>query len=208
MKQANADIEAWCIGMCDAAEKAIATGTAETPGDYPTVYGQLRTMMLKEASKIRELEKPAETPTEQHRLEIASEMLDQLAAGFDTSGITLTYLAWELSRPRNASVQKALRKELGSLSPTIRAVSESGGKKALTDPKDMDALPMLHAVVMETLRLHAAIPGGQPRVTPANATLGEGATAVHGTSLPQHAHLCDSSCTLTDSPQVFPQEFA
>lgn len=166
--------------MCDAAEEAIATKSVATPGDNPTVYGQLRTMMLKQESKSSGSDKPANALTEQQRLEMASEMLDHLAAGFDTSGITLTYLAWELSQPKNAAIQKALRKELGSLQPSIHAAGEAGEKVSLPDPKKIDALPLLHAVTMETLRLHAAIPGSQPRVTPANATLGDGETAVHG----------------------------
>jgi len=39
--------------------------------------------------------------------------------------------------------------------------------------KELDALPFLHALLMETLRLRAAIPGGQPRMTPhPSSTLG------------------------------------
>jgi cytochrome P450 len=37
---------------------------------------------------------------------------------------------------------------------------------SMPSPQDIDSLPILHAVVMETLRLHPAIPGGQPRSTP------------------------------------------
>lgn len=36
----------------------------------------------------------------------------------------------------------------------------------IPDTKKLDALPLLHAILMETLRLHSAIPGGQPRVSP------------------------------------------
>jgi cytochrome P450 len=42
----------------------------------------------------------------------------------------------------------------------------SSSEKNIPSSKDLDALPLLHAVLMETLRLRAAIPGGQPRMTP------------------------------------------
>jgi cytochrome P450 len=40
------------------------------------------------------------------------------------------------------------------------------GTASTPDPKQLDGLPILHAVVMETLRLHAPIPGPQPRQSP------------------------------------------
>ena len=73
----------------------------------------------------------------------------------------------------------------------------------LPDPKDVDALPMLHAIVMETLRLHAAIPGGQPRVTPANTTLGPPGAEVHG--IPSGVRVVSYAHSLHRNPQVFPE---
>lgn len=190
VNQANADIEAWMMSMCDAAEAAITTETAVSAGDQPVVYAQLRSMMNKQ--RKGDVEKQGNAPTQQQRLEIASEMLDHLAAGFDTSGITLTYLAWQLSRPENARIQGALQKELHSLK-----------QASLPDPKDIDALPMLHAVVTETLHLHAAIPGGQPRVTPTNATLGPPGAEVHG--IPAGVRVVSCAHSLHRNPEVFPE---
>lgn len=198
---ANADIEAWALEMCDAAERAIFAGSPSSPGDEPVVYGQLRSMLKKQELHTDGEQK--DTLTEQQRLEIASELLDHLAAGFDTSGITLTYLAWQLSRPHNAPVQTALQQELHSLKHHIRAVDESQTMASLPDPKDIDALPMLHAIVMETLRLHAAIPGGQPRVTPANATLGPPDAEVHG--IPAGVRVVSYAHSLHRNPDIFPE---
>ena len=83
VNQANADIESWTMSMCLAAERAVATAdTAASPGDWPTVYEQLRSSIHKHAKSSHE--KQDEGPTSQQMLEIASEMLDHLAAGFDT----------------------------------------------------------------------------------------------------------------------------
>ncbi|KAJ9632143.1 hypothetical protein H2203_000545 [Taxawa tesnikishii (nom. ined.)] len=201
--QANRDIEDWCLSMCDAAENALESGTTSTPGDVPSVYGQMRTALMKEQMKqdSASVEKQGPALTEEQRLSIASEMLDQLAAGFDTSGITLTYLAWELSKPHNSNLQEALRHELQFLDPPIRLTTASEKKSTLPDPKDIDALPLLHAVLMETLRLHAAIPGGQPRVTPANASLGPPDNAIHG--IPAGIRVNSAAFSLHRNPDVF-----
>lgn len=37
---------------------------------------------------------------------------------------------------------------------------------SIPDSKQLDSLPLLHAVLMETLRLEASIPGSQPRMSP------------------------------------------
>ncbi|XP_044717037.1 cytochrome p450 domain-containing protein [Hirsutella rhossiliensis] len=87
------------------------------------------------------------TTVRQRDLSIASEILDQVLAGHETAGIVLTYLAWCLSQRQG--LQDQLREELLTL-----------------NSKELDGLPLLHAVVMETLRLHAPIPGPQPRMTP------------------------------------------
>ncbi|KAH9862454.1 hypothetical protein IAQ61_009870 [Plenodomus lingam] len=147
--EANGEIEKWTARMCDDASETVANGTTK-PEDLPVVYQQLSKTLFKDVEKGRMSSKEI----------IASEVLDQLAAGFDTSGITLVYVVHELSQHKD--IQTRLRAELLTLSPQLVPSSSP----ALPDPKAVDALPYLHAVVWETLRLHSAIPGPQPRVTP------------------------------------------
>lgn len=150
--EANEEIEKWTQRMCEGAGLALTQGEAE-PADTPVVYQQLVTALTKEAKK-NDIEKTDFAPV------LASEVLDHLAAGFDTSGITLNYVVHELSR--NKDSQSRLQSELQTLSPPLVHSS----RPTLPDPKTVDALPFLHAVIWETLRLHSAIPGPQPRFTP------------------------------------------
>ena len=149
---ANAEIEKWTKGMCDGAANVMQQGEVQTQ-DVPSVYQQLSAAVAKEAKKN-------DMEGVDLRSVIASEVLDHLAAGFDTSGITLTYVVHELSTHRQ--IQSRLQQELKTLSPQLVASSSP----ELPDPKVIDALPVLHAVIWETLRLHSAIPGPQPRFTP------------------------------------------
>ncbi|KAH6633339.1 cytochrome P450 monooxygenase-like protein [Boeremia exigua] len=149
---ANAEIEQWTRNMCDCAALVVQQGRAKTE-EVPSVYQQLSAAVAKEAKKndVGEVDL---------RSVIASEVLDHLAAGFDTSAITLTYVVHELSTHKE--VQSRLQQELLNISPRLNTSSSPD----LPDPKVMDALPVLHAVIWETLRLHSAIPGPQPRYTP------------------------------------------
>jgi cytochrome P450 len=151
--EANAEIEKWTERMCQSSEEVLQQADVKAENS-PVVYQQLVSALAKEAQKSR-IEKYDST------YEVASEVLDHLAAGFDTSGITLTYIIHELSK--HADVQSTLQAELRTLSPPLLQSSAP----TLPDPKAVDSLPFLHAVVWETLRLHSAIPGPQPRFTPA-----------------------------------------
>ncbi|EEU33821.1 uncharacterized protein NECHADRAFT_56014 [Fusarium vanettenii 77-13-4] len=83
---------------------------------------------------------------------IASECYDHITAGIDTTGDTLCFLLWELSRPSQQERVKRLREEL--------VVGKSSGQP-------LDTLPYLNAMLQEALRLWA--PGMQslPRNVPA-----------------------------------------
>lgn len=149
---ANAEIEKWTKKMCDRAAEVMQQGSAKTE-ETPSVYQQLSTAVMKDAKK-NGLGAVDLNPM------IASEVLDHLAAGFDTSAITLTYVVHELSTHKD--IQSRLQEELQTLSPRLVGSSSPG----LPDPKIVDTLPVLHAIIWETLRLHSAIPGPQPRFAP------------------------------------------
>lgn len=150
--EANAQIEQWTRNMCDGAAVVVQQGDARTE-EVPSVYQQLSAAVAKDAKTNGVTGVDLQTV-------VASEVLDHLAAGFDTSAITLTYIVHELSTHKD--IQSRLQQELKTLSPGLVASSSP----SLPDPKTVDALPILHAVVWETLRLHSAIPGPQPRYTP------------------------------------------
>ena len=83
--------------------------------------------------------------------DICAEAAGFMIAGSDTTSNTLTYLIWAVLSDR--SVQEGLEDEVSALS------------EPLTD-SDLDRLPVLHAVIQETLRLHGAAPTPEPRVVP------------------------------------------
>ncbi|RDW88997.1 hypothetical protein BP6252_01029 [Coleophoma cylindrospora] len=167
---ANKELEAWCKERCDATEDFLGASAKDSElANEPVVLGALVNGIEKEKSLKGTQSVLAEETLKYPELSIASEMIDHLAAGHETSGITLTFVSWHLSQ--DAALQKALRSELLSLPQTMLL---SSNKRGIPNSKDLDTLPLLHAVIMETLRFSAAIPGNQPRMTPyPSCTVGE-----------------------------------
>lgn len=154
--RANEEIESWCMRMCDSASNCLEGSLS--PGKEPVVYKQLKTSMEKNQTKGS-----SQYTTDRMRRG-ASDMLDQLGAGHETSAVALTYLYWEMSR--HPALQQKLRDELLTLEPRIMWPAKAEGEFGLPSSKIIDTLPLLHAIIMETLRLYAPIPGIEPRVTP------------------------------------------
>ena len=167
LDEANDAFDELNLQMCDAADKYLES--VNYIGDEPVVYKQLKTAMTKSFEKGTDESPNAGTSPADQRLEIASEMLDQVGAGHETSAICLTYLYWELCK--HPEWRTKLREELKTLSPTISWPPTNVEEFDLPSPKSIDELPILHAVLMETLRLHAPIPGNEPRITPSDCTL-------------------------------------
>lgn len=188
--RANAEIEAWCMKMCDSAN--ICLEGSLSPGKQPVVYKQLKTSMEKHRTKGS----PGGTINRMRR-EIASDMLDQLGAGHETSAVALTYLYWEMSR--HPALQQKLRDEVLTLEPRIMWPAEAEGGFDLPSSKMIDTLPLLHAIILETLRLHAPIPGIEPRVTPPG-----GCTLAGYTNIPAGVRVSAMSYALHRNEEVFP----
>ncbi|CAZ80254.1 unnamed protein product [Tuber melanosporum] len=106
-----------------------------------------------------------------------SEVMDQMLAGMDTTGDTLSFLMYQISLPESRSVQKRLHSEL------LNAFPKSAEMPGLGWPHSMDVqslphetilkvlnLPYLDAALKETLRVYSAIPITLPRVVPASTT--------------------------------------
>ena len=165
----------------------------------PVVYKQLLSQLRSSA------EKPSTYPlSESHlRLPIASELMDHLMAGTETSAWTLVYLMHELSQ--RPSLQSSLRGELLSLSPPILYPVKSPGnsdsttREALPSPRVIDALPLLDAILFETLRLHPSVPGSQLRVTPQSST-----PLLGYPNIPPGIRISAQAYSLHRNPEAFP----
>ncbi|KIW62481.1 hypothetical protein PV04_10654 [Phialophora macrospora] len=218
--QANVLLEDWNAGMCRAADKYLSESNDRAsayPGDDPVVYKQFKTGIAKLREKdpnagkaVGEVTLPTTRHENLHRdgsdtttAEIYSEMLDQVGAGHETSAIALTYLTWEMSK--NPSLQDQLRREVLSLTPPIKWPLPAGCDPVedfkLPEPKQIDALPLLHAIVMETLRLHAPIPGIEPRISP---HVPGGSTLGPYSNIPGGVRVSSMPYTLHRNPVVFP----
>lgn len=127
---------------------------AEAFKDYVARYGRsgerrdLLTKMIKE-SKDSSSSGPL---TDQ---EIITEITNLTFAGIDTTGNTFSYLFWELAR--HPQWQQRIRDELCNIIFTTQGIPEY---------KDIANLPILEAVIQETLRLHPAAPASLPRIPP------------------------------------------
>ncbi|KAF2763202.1 cytochrome P450 [Pseudovirgaria hyperparasitica] len=197
-------IEDWNLGLLDRAEETILNaiqGGIEDE-DRPVVYETLR-------QKISELSLPQDKRsrlTDDKRIVVASDMLDHLAAAHETSGDTLTYLFYELSQ--NLELQSRLRAELLSLPNSLTftfSVPISTVKPP--DPKALDALPMLDAIIHETLRRWPSVPGAQPRVTPSPAcTLAGYKNIPAGTRVQSYAYCLHRNADVFPDPETWRPE--
>lgn len=187
-------LERWCLALCQEVERSSPAvkvkeeRTRVATATEPVVYTTLSHGLEKNQDS-----RPKE-------LVIASEMLDHLIAGHETSGITFTYLMWQLSQ--HPKLQQDLRQELLTLSPTLLFPGRAfDGPTALPSPHAIDSLLLLDAVVRETLRLHAAAPGSLPRVIPPSSA----PTVIEGYSIPVGVKVSSSPHTVHRNPDVYPR---
>lgn len=189
--EATQTIEKFCLNMCNAARSSIKSGAELSPENTPTVYKHLYQAFSPKSSQA-----PHAGPDPS--LLVASELLDQLAAGHETSGVTITYAIYALSQ--HPTLQSALRNELLTLSPPIiYPPPPQNDPPTLPSPRSIDALPLLHAILMETLRVYSPIPGPQPRETPATPTSIAGSPP-----LPAGVRVAAQAYSLHRNEEVFP----
>lgn len=190
------DIERWNLAKCDGAYKLLKSGEELCEDDQPVVFSHQAKSMTNIDSESNGDGKGQDYPA---RLDIASDMFAHNSAAHETSGNTLGYLYYEMSR--RPDIQKKLREELLTLDPPLRfpQAPDPNGELNLPAPKEVDSLPYLEAVILETLRLHPSVPGGQPRRVPRPCSLGGYDNIPVGTTVQCSAY------TLHRTPEVFPE---
>lgn len=117
-------------------------------------------------------------------LDINYEAQGYIAAGSDTTAVTLTYLVYSVCR--DEKIRDRLVGEVASL------------PEGFTE-KDARDLPYLEQVINETLRLYSAIPAALPRVVPP-----EGARLV-GYQLPGGVTVSMQAYSLHRDPRISPE---
>lgn len=123
--------------------------------------------------------------------DIASECADHLLAGVDTTSDTMMFLIWLLSRPEHRHFQETLIKEVRSIPQDC--INANG----IPSVKKTDKLLYVDAVIKETLRLFAPLPGSEPRILPVAST-------IDGYVIPPQTVVSISPYTLHRNPEIFP----
>lgn len=105
-------------------------------------------------------------------------------AGTDTTATTLTYLVWAvLSHPE---LQRNLEQEVATLNGDY-------------GDADLEKLPLLNAVIEETLRLYGAAPAGLPRAVP------PGGVTIDEQVIPAGTTVTTQAYTFHRDPVLFPE---
>ncbi|KAI9758848.1 MAG: hypothetical protein M4579_002794 [Chaenotheca gracillima] len=179
---ANEKLHSRCLRWCDAARQTVIRHEKEgsiyaDPANEPVVFSKLYKAMITSNDDLE---------YENSRLDIASELFDHLSAGFETTGIAMTYITHHLSAQPH--IQRKLREELLTMPSSDKPSA-----------KDIDTLPLLNAIIMETLRVQPSIPGAQPRITPIS-----GASLVGCPNIPAGVRVNAQAYSLHRNPEVFP----
>jgi hypothetical protein len=199
-----------CLGMLQSVDLSSEIQSNGPGEDHkgriytkPVVYDQLLSQLNSSSCK------QASVPLSQSqlRLTMASELMDHIFAATDTTAWTLTYIMHELSQ--RPDLQTSLRRELLSLSPPL-IYHRSNDKLneatmlELPSPQSIDDLPLLDAVLLETLRLRPSVPGSQPRIIPSSP--GSSPISICGyTKIPVGTRVSSQAYSLHRNEQVFPE---
>lgn len=123
--------------------------------------------------------------------DLAGEAGDHSIAGADTTAETLTYLAWQISRPECQHIQDKLHEELKSIQ-----FDENG----IPPLRPIDKLPYLNAVINESLRVYPAIPMSEPRVLREDGK----PVTIYGFKIPPNVDCSMQPYTENRNPDIFP----
>ncbi|KAK9459851.1 cytochrome P450 [Lipomyces oligophaga] len=156
-------------------------------------------------------------------LETASEIANHVFLGYQTTPVVLSYLCWQLSI--HDSLQEKLRQEILQAAKSHDYSSQDYYSKPSSDaPKVamalvphisvLDKLPLLSAVIDETLRLYTPMPASESRLVPASGYLYTPSSSSYGDKsssyfLPGGTVISIQPWTLHRDPIVFsdPESF-
>ncbi|KAJ9663932.1 hypothetical protein H2201_005414 [Coniosporium apollinis] len=127
-------------------------------------------------------------------LETYVEIGNLVFAGTDST--TLTYLFWELAR--NPSWQEKIQKELETV--------HGGGREEVLTYDCVVELPVLNAVVNESLRVHPAAPASLPRETPPGGRILNNCFIPENTVVSMQCYTTQHDPTIYTDPDIWDPE--
>ncbi|KAF2222389.1 cytochrome P450 [Elsinoe ampelina] len=180
-----------CLSLCrNSARRPLLSPPA-------TVFSKLATSLTPTPSSLTFTSPHSLSPPEKR---LAAEVLDHLLAGSDTTATTLLYLFHHLSlRP---ALQSLLRTHLSTLPRP--SISTDPPELSPTFLRALDSLPLLDALITESLRLNPPVPGSQPRLVPPRGV------TLHSHPIAPGTRISCSAYALHRNPHVFsqPEEWA
>lgn len=197
------ELQSWCKRKSDASVEYLrhldGSDSTTSPND-PVVVRAILAGISREAQNHGQESLIHSTVVLQPELAVASETFGHILAGQETTGVTLTYLSWHLSQ--SLELQKQLRQELRSAFPPSTSTQPQGDRQdikvRIQDAKEIDALPILHAVVMETVRRYAPAGGSEPRTVPGSSAV------IAGHEIPGGTRISASAYTLHRDERAYP----
>ncbi|KAM4064618.1 cytochrome p450 [Hirsutella rhossiliensis] len=188
--KAQSEIRSWNKKLCEKAYTTIPSSSHEfcQPANESVLFNAFRTGLQREATK--EGSALYGLPLSGQKSILACEVLDTILGGHESMAFAFTHLVWRLTQfPK---VQDQLREELLAMKVGDKCDNTLGTAKAL------DSLPILHSVVMETLRVDAPNPGPQLRETAyPSCKIGK-------YEIPGGVHVAASAYVLHRDESVFP----
>ena len=161
--------------LLERGEQAVVNSRASSQSESANIFSSI----------LAETEKGDEKLTD---LDVQIEAGNLILAGSDTTANTLTYLIWAvLKRP---TLRTELEKEVADLSDDLA-------------DSTLESLPILNAVVDETLRLYCAAPGTLPRIVPNGGATLAGHFLPAGTTIGTQAFTYHRDPTLFPDPETF-----
>ena len=158
--------------LIDFGEKAVMN-SMKYGKDSTSIFAQLETF---DSTGVGEGARPLTS------LDLSVEAGNFILAGTDTTGFTLTCLVWAVLR--QPAIQSALEKEVAAL--------EDG----FTDTQ-LEELPLLNAVINETLRLYGPASSSLPRMVP------QGGAQLGGYFIPENVTVSTQAWTLHRDEQFW-----
>jgi len=132
------------------------------------------------ATIVGEVDKGETTLTD---LDIQIEAGNLILAGSDTTANTLTYLTWSVLK--DPALRQLLEDEVSAVQEPLSDI-------------ELEKLPILGAVIDETLRLYCAAPGTLPRIVP------RGGAVLANFFVPEGVTVGTQAYTIHRDPRLFP----